>query len=93
MTAFITVIAPFCSPSIDVYSPAYKSVVGVKMKETSFVCIGSSEKDCSLEDPVELPRSPVGVNVPDANISIFTFKGEGGEDTLTVEILTLISIL
>lgn len=63
------------------------------MKETSFVCIGSSEKDCALEDPVELPRSPVGVNVPDANISIFTFKGEGGEDTLTVEILTLISIL
>jgi hypothetical protein len=35
------------------------------MKETSFVCIGSSEKDCSLKDPVELPRSPVGVNVPD----------------------------
>ena len=63
------------------------------MKETSFVCIGSSEKDCSLEDPVELPRSPVGVNVPDDIVSIFTFKGEGGEDTLTVEILTLISIL
>jgi len=59
------------------------------MNETSFVCIGSSEKDCSLKDPVELPRSPVGVNVPDPNISMFTSKGEGREDTLTVEILTL----
>jgi hypothetical protein len=86
LTPFITVIASFCAPCIDVYSPAYKSVAGEKMNETSFVCIGSSEKDCSLKDPVELPRSPVGVNVPGANISIFTCKGEGREHTLTVEI-------
>ena len=59
------------------------------MKETSFVCIRSSEKDCSLKDPVELPRFPVGVNVPDDTISILLFN----EEVLDVEILTLISTL
>jgi hypothetical protein len=38
---------------------------------------------------VELPRTPVGVNVPDASISILVFK----EVALIVEILTLISTL
>ncbi len=63
------------------------------MNETCFVRIGSSEKDCSLKNPVELPRSPVGVNVPDATVLIFKSKGEDGEETLVVEILTLISTL
>ncbi len=45
----------FCTPSINVYSPNAKSVAEVKMKETSLVCIGSSEKDYSVKDPVELP--------------------------------------
>jgi hypothetical protein len=67
------------------------------MKETCFVCIGSSEKDCSLKDPVELPSSPVGVNVPDATISIFAFEGERAEaeekDTLVVEISSVTSTL
>gem|GEM_PF-6733464 len=53
-----------CAPSINVYSPDPKSIAGVKMNETCFVCIGSSEKDCSLKDPLELPMSPAGVNVP-----------------------------
>jgi hypothetical protein len=73
-------MASFCAPSINIYSPDPKSVAGVKMKETSFVCIGPSEKDCSLKDPVELPRSPVGVNVPDDTILVFVFRGVGGED-------------
>ena len=42
--------------------------------------IGSSEKDCSLKDPVELPRLPVGVNVHDDAILIFMFKGVGEEN-------------
>jgi hypothetical protein len=58
-------MASFCAPSINVYSPDPKSVAGVNIKDTSFVCIGSSEKDCSLKDPVELPKVPVGVNVPE----------------------------
>ena len=66
----------------------------MKINEISFVLIGSSEKDCSLKDPVELPRSPVGVNVPDDTILIFAFKGVAGEDDiLVVEILTLIAAL
>ena len=88
------VIASFCAPSISVYSPDPKSRLAVNMKETCFVCIGSSEKDCSLKDPVELPSSPVGVNVPDATISIFAFEGERAEaDTLVVEISSLTSTL
>jgi hypothetical protein len=64
------------------------------MNETFFVCISSGEKDCSLKVPVELPRSPVGVNVPEATILIFAFIGVGGEDDcLFAEILTLISTL
>ena len=90
------VIASFCAPSISVYSPDPKSRAAVNMKETCFVCIGASEKDCSLKDPVELPSSPVGVNVPDATISIFAF-GERAEaeekDTLVVEISSLTSTL
>jgi len=43
-------------------------MAGVKINETCFVCVDSSEKDCSLKNPVELPRSPVGVNVPDATV-------------------------
>jgi len=69
-------MALFCAPSINVYSPDPKSVAGVNIKDTSFVCIGSSEKDCSLKDPVELPRSPVGVNVPDDTILISLLNGE-----------------
>jgi len=64
------------------------------MNETSFVCASSSEKDCSLKVPVELPRSPVGVNVPEATVLIFVFSDVGGEeDILFAEILTLISTL
>src|SRR5215469_5133555 len=63
-------MALFCAPSINVYSPDPKSVAGVNIKDTSFECIGSSEKDCSLKDPVELPKVPVGVNVPDDTILI-----------------------
>ena len=81
-------MASFCAPSINVYSPDPKSVAGVNIKDTSFVCIGSSEKDCSVKDPVELPRSPVGVNVPDDTILISLLNGEA-----PLEILTLISRL
>ena len=42
----------FYAPSINVYSPDPKFVAGVNIKDISFVCIGSSEKDCSLKDPV-----------------------------------------
>ena len=61
-------------------------MAGVKMNETCFASIGSSEKDCSLKNPVELPSSPVGVNVPDATVLTFRSKGEGGEDAVVVEI-------
>ena len=81
-------MASFCAPSINVYSPDPKSVAGVNIKDTSFVCIGSSEKDCSLKDPVELPRAPVGVNVPDDTILISLLNVEA-----PLEILTLISTL
>ena len=64
----------------------------MKINEICFVFIGSSEKDRSLKDPVELPRSPEGVNVPDDAILIFMFKVVG-DDILVVEILTLISTL
>src|SRR5215469_10474731 len=80
-------MALFCAPSINLYSPDPKSVAGVNIKDTSFVCIGSTEKDCSLKDPVELPRLPVGVNVPDDTILI----SRNGKSPL--EILTLISTL
>jgi len=63
-------MASFCAPSINVYSPDPRSVAGVNIKDTSFVCIGSSEKDRSLKDPVELPKAPAGVNVPDDTILI-----------------------
>ena len=69
------------------YSPDPKSVAGVNINDTSFVRIGSSEKDCSLKDHVELPRSPVGVNVPDDTILISLLNGEA------LEISTLISTL
>jgi hypothetical protein len=39
-------------------------MAGVKMNETCFVFIGSSENDRLLKDPVELPISTAGVNVP-----------------------------
>ena len=80
-------MALFCAPSINVYSPDPKSVAGVNIKDTSFVCIGFSEKDCSLKDPVELPKVPVGVNVPDDTILISLLN------EAPLEILTLISTL
>jgi hypothetical protein len=57
------------------------------MKDTSFVCFSFNEKDCSLNDPVELPRLPVGVNVPDDTILISLLN------EAPLEILTLISTL
>ena len=80
-------MASFCAPSINVYSPDPKSVEGVNIKDTSFVCIGFSEKDCSLKDAVELPKAPVGVNVPDDTILISLLN------EAPLEILTLISTL
>ena len=80
-------MASFCAPSINVYSPDPKSVAGVNIKDTSFVCVGSSEKDCSLKDPVELPKLPVGVNVPDDTILLSLLN------EVSLEILTLISEL
>jgi hypothetical protein len=47
----------------------------------------------SLKNPVELPGSSVGVDVPDATVLIFRSIGGGREDTFVVEILTLISIV
>ena len=73
-------MASFCAPSINVYSPDPKSVAGVNIMDIYFVCIGSSEKNCSLKDPVELPRSPVGVNVPDDTILISLLNGEAPLD-------------
>ena len=61
----------------------------MKINEISFVFIGSIEKDCSLKDPVKIPRSPAGVNVPDDTILIFVCV----EHIDIVEILTLISSL
>jgi hypothetical protein len=39
LTAFITVIASFCPPSINVYPPGRKSMVGVKINETNFATL------------------------------------------------------
>ena len=39
LTAFITVIASFCTPRINVYSADSKSMAGVKVNETNFAIL------------------------------------------------------
>jgi hypothetical protein len=39
LTAFITVIASFCAPRINVYSADPKSMAGVKVNETNFAIL------------------------------------------------------
>ena len=60
--------ASFSAPIIKVYFPGFKSFEGVKVNATCFDFPAFIEKDCSLKIPVEFPRSPVGVKVPDAII-------------------------
>ena len=63
--AFKYEIALFSAPTINVYSPDFKSEEGVKINEICFDFPGAIENDSSLKDPVEFPRPPVAVKVPD----------------------------
>ena len=73
LTAFRYETESFSAPIMSIYLPAFRSDDDVKIKETCFGFPALNENDSSLNDPVEFPRSPVGVKVPAATISIFWF--------------------
>jgi hypothetical protein len=73
-------IALFSAPIINIYSPDFKSEEGVKINEICFDFPLAIENDCSLKDPVEFPRSPVGVKVPDFIMLIVLSEEEDNVD-------------
>jgi hypothetical protein len=58
LTAFITVIASFCAPSINVYSPDSKSMAGVKINETNFAILKPAVNRPGSTSERIMPPSP-----------------------------------
>lgn len=79
LTAFITGIASFCTPSTNVYSPGPKSVVGVKINETNFAILkpavnrpGSTSKRIMPPSPHNTYDATTKCRIPDIAIIVQT---------------------
>src|ERR687885_717330 len=83
LTAFKYETTSFSPPIISIYSPGFKSAAGVKIKETCLEFPPFIKNDCSLNEPVEFPRLPAGLKVPEDIILIFTSE-EGAAVTITL---------